>query len=233
MQQPRWSRWAGLILLCASSAGCAGLDASVPAVSEAPGGPETPVVPSTLWPTVDPLVDLATDRRLILRPAYASDQNFVGEVLYPVPRVLMRESAFAALGRVQDRLDALELRLVIWDAYRPHHVQRRMWELVPNPDFVADPAKGSRHNRGMAVDVTLADLAGDELLMPTAYDAFTPRARADTPIQEDRVRANRDLLITSMAAEGFTVLRTEWWHFDAAGWQGAAVLDVALDDFDR
>tara|TARA_R110002126_G_scaffold10067_10_gene45086 strand:+ start:20892 stop:21557 length:666 start_codon:yes stop_codon:yes gene_type:complete len=221
MQQPRWTRWIVSALLCASSAGCAGLVASAP------------VVPVTEWPTVDPLVDLATDRRLILRPAYASDQNFVGEVLYPVPRVLMRQSAFDALCRVQDRLDALDLRLVVWDAYRPHHVQRRMWELVPDPDFVADPARGSRHNRGMAVDVTLARLDGTVLTMPTAYDAFTPRARANTPIQEDDVRANRDLLIATMASEGFTVLRTEWWHFDAAGWQDAAVLDVALDEFGR
>ena len=219
MQSLRCTRWIAPALLVALGSGCA--------------TQVQPVVPETVWPTEDPLVDLATDRRLILRPAYASDRNFVGEVLYPVPRVLLRRSAFDALGRVQDRLDEIDLRLVVWDAYRPHHVQRRMWELVPDPDFVADPARGSRHNRGMAVDVTLARLDGTEVAMPTAYDAFTPRARADTPIHADDVRANRDLLIVTMAAEGFSVLRTEWWHFDAAGWQDAAVLDVALDEFGR
>ena len=109
-------------------------------------------------------------------------------------------------------------------------VQRRMWAIMPNPDYVADPANGSRHNRGAAVDVTLVDRDGRELEMPTPYDAFTPAARRDYADGSEAARRNRDLLTEVMSAEGFVGLVTEWWHFDAPNWRELPLLDVPLGD---
>ena len=93
---------------------------------------------------------------------------------------------------------------------------------------MADPSKGSRHNRGMAVDVTLVDGRGNRLPMPTDFDAFVPEARADAEVLEP-MRTNRRVLIEAMAAQGFGVLSSEWWHFDCDGWEERALLDVPVD----
>ena len=209
------------------SGGTVDLDEPVPGgASEQAGWPKLALQP----PTDDPLVDLGSlDPRLALHLSYGTEDNFVGEVLYPEPRALLRASAAARLVEVLDRLEGRGLALVVYDAYRPHAVQRRMWELIPDPDYVADPARGSRHNRGMAVDVGLCDLAGTPLEMPTAHDAFEPAAAADAPLPWGVARRNRDLLIEAMAASGFSVLRSEWWHFDAEGWQARGLLDVPIE----
>jgi D-alanyl-D-alanine dipeptidase len=187
-------------------------------------------VNAATMPTSEPvLVDLATVAptvRLDLR--YATPNNFTGRALYPVTRCLLRPAVAARLARVQSSLEARHLGLKVYDCYRPLSVQRQMWALVPDERYVADPAKGSRHNRGAAVDVTLVRPDGEELAMPTPFDDFSQRARIDYPQLPAAAVANRALLQQVMRAAGFTPLPTEWWHFDAPEWESFDLLDIPL-----
>ncbi len=179
----------------------------------------------------DPLVDLAAvDSRLVIELRYATENNFTGRRLYSAARCLLRRSAAERLVRVADRLEAEGLRLKVYDAYRPLAVQHELWRLVPDERYVAHPRKGSRHNRGAAVDVTLVDADGRELEMPTAYDDFTEAAHRDYAGGTEASRRNRDILAAAMEAEGFAGLPTEWWHFDAPGWESCRLLDIPLGE---
>lgn len=181
-------------------------------------------------PVEDPLVDLAAaDPRIQIELRYATDKNFIGSPLYPEARCLVRASVAARLSRVQDRLESEGYGLKVWDAYRPYSAQVRLWEIEPDPRHVADPRRGSRHNRGMAVDVTLVEGAGFELPMPTGFDDFTRAAEASYAEAGPVETANRELLIEAMEVEGFQVLSSEWWHFDAEGWERKPILDVPFD----
>ncbi|MEA2488299.1 MAG: zinc D-Ala-D-Ala dipeptidase, partial [Acidobacteriota bacterium] len=126
---------------------------------------------------------------------YATPNNFMKKTLYPEAKVYLRKPAAEALRDAQTELAALGLGLKVFDGYRPYRVTEAMWEPIRNPDFVADPKKGSRHNRGAAVDVTLIDMrTGEELPMPTPYDDFTARARHDFADLPPLVLANRGKL---------------------------------------
>jgi len=159
---------------------------------------------------------------------YATKDNFTHAVVYPAARCLLRPEASAALAKVQAELAAGGFGLKVWDCYRPLSVQRRFWELVPDPRYVADPKKGSRHNRGAAVDLTLVDAAGRELEMPTGYDDFSEAAHRASTAGSPAARANAARLEAAMARHGFKGLATEWWHFDFDGWQAFPLLDVPL-----
>ncbi|HXH40261.1 MAG TPA: M15 family metallopeptidase [Thermoanaerobaculia bacterium] len=170
------------------------------------------------------IIDLPRDVR------YATTNNFMHETLYPVPRVFLRRPAAIALHEVERELARQGLGLKIFDGYRPYRVTVRMWKPIRNPDFVADPAKGSRHNRGAAVDLTLIDLhTGRELPMPTGYDDFTPRARQDFSDLPAEAIANRATLRDVMKRHGFEPLPSEWWHFDFRGWEKFELLDLPLE----
>jgi D-alanyl-D-alanine dipeptidase len=178
-----------------------------------------------------PLADAARavpDAILDLR--YATPANFLGRAVYPPgARCLLLPPVAERLARAAARLRPEGLRLRLYDCYRPLAVQREMWRLVPRKGFVADPARGSNHNRAAAVDVGLAAADGAEVELPTAFDAFEPRARADARTGvSPAARRNRDLLRAAMEAEGFRVNRMEWWHFDAPEARGAPVLDAPL-----
>ncbi len=195
--------------------------------------------------------DLETHRRLTarssemalveLQPAipglrvdvrYATADNFMKHPLYPVARVFLRASAARALGEAQRELAAEGLGLKVFDGYRPYRVTEAMWEPIRNPDYVADPSKGSRHNRGAAVDLTLVNLTtGVELSMPTPYDDFTTRARHDFNDLPAEVLSNRTKLRDVMVRHGFEPLPSEWWHYDFAGWRAFPLMDVPLDAF--
>jgi len=167
--------------------------------------------------------------RLDLR--YATPHNFMKRVLYPEARAFLQRPAALALAEVNRKLRPRGLGVSVLDAYRPWRVTRQMWEQAPENwrriGYVADPQKGSRHNRGCAVDVSLYDLqTGRYLDMPGAYDEFTERAHADFAGGTTRQRANRDLLIAAMKAEGFEVLDVEWWHFDFRDWREYPILDL-------
>ena len=173
------------------------------------------------------LVDLATlDAEFVIETPYATERNFANTKFYPANRAFLERQAALRLVRVQKRLAAQGLGLKIFDGYRPLSVQKKMWEVMPDPNYVANPAKGSRHNRGCAVDVTLVDSAGNELPMPTRFDEFTERAHHDFVDLPADVLRNRQTLKAAMMAEGFEPLATEWWHYDAPGWQQYPVMDI-------
>ncbi|HYM61461.1 MAG TPA: M15 family metallopeptidase [Thermoanaerobaculia bacterium] len=187
---------------------------------------------------IDPtkrLVDVATAvPGIAIDVRYATTNNFMHERLYPVARVLVRAPVARALAQVEVELGRQGLGLKIFDGYRPYRVTERMWEPYKNPDFVADPAKGSRHNRGAAVDLTLIDLrSGAELLMPTPYDDFSPKAHHDFADLPADVLANRAKLRDVMTSNGFEPLPSEWWHYDFRGWQRFELMDIGLDELSR
>lgn len=169
------------------------------------------------------LVDLtAIDPRIRLDIRYAGANNFMGMPLYERAAAYLQRPAAEALGRAQKALAAQGYGLLIHDAYRPWFVTWMFWEATPPEDhmFVADPAKGSRHNRGCAVDLTLYDLkTGQVVEMPSRYDEFSDRAYADFIGGTTRQRAARAILRQAMVAEGFEVYPEEWWHFDYRDWR--------------
>jgi D-alanyl-D-alanine dipeptidase len=199
-----------------------------PVPAPAPAPPVIPAVPAAAAQAS--LVDVRSAcPGVVIDLRYATADNFLRQAVYPVARPLLHERAAERLCRVQTRLAKEGFGLVLYDGYRPLSVQRAMWKLVPDPRYVADPRKGSRHNRGGAVDVGLVDAQGTPLPMPTAFDDFTPRAAARAPADEP-ARGHRERLRTAMLAEGFRPVATEWWHFDAPGADRLPVLDVPLDD---
>ena len=163
---------------------------------------------------------------------YATADNFMKETLYPEARCLLRRETAAKLARVQKRLESQGLSLKIFDAYRPLSVQKKMWAKFPLEGYVANPAKGSNHNRGAAVDVTLTEKDGKEFLMPSAYDEFSERAHADYAGGTEPERKNRRILKEAMEAEGFAGISTEWWHFDDKEAKNYPVLDLPFSSVD-
>jgi zinc D-Ala-D-Ala dipeptidase len=168
---------------------------------------------------------------------YATRDNFTGERLYPVERCLLRPDVAARLARVQRRLAADGLGLLAWDCYRPFSVQRRLWALVPDARYVAEPVEhdgrpvaGSKHNRGAAVDVTLVDADGRPVEMPSGFDDFSERAHRGWPGATAAARDHATRLERAMTSEGFVPLPTEWWHFDAPDWERCGILDQPLGD---
>jgi D-alanyl-D-alanine dipeptidase len=180
------------------------------------------------------LVELtALDPTIRLDIRYATTRNFLGTPLYSQARAFLQRPAAEALVRVQHSLAAEGYGLLVHDAYRPWYVTRIFWDATPRElhRFVADPAEGSRHNRGCAVDLTLYDLkSGHEVGMPSLYDETTERAyptyRGGTAGQ----RRMRDLLRRHMEADGFAVYEFEWWHFDYRDWKSYRIGNVPFED---
>jgi D-alanyl-D-alanine dipeptidase len=173
------------------------------------------------------------DRTILLDVRYATSNNFLRWPVYPEARVFLQRPAAEAVVRAHRALAPQGYGLLLFDGYRPWYVTRIFWDAVPptQRDFVADPAEGSRHNRGCAVDLTLYVLAtGREVQMPSGYDDFSERAHPDytggTPAQ----RAARDALRRAMEAEGFAVNEREWWHYDCRDWQQYRIENVAFKD---
>lgn len=178
------------------------------------------------------LVDIRSiNPNIVLDIRYATTNNFLKEKLYPVAKCALRKEVAQKLSKVQKDLEEIGLGLKVFDCYRPLSVTKKMWEVLPDSRYVANPAKGSRHNRGAAVDVSLVDVkTGIELEMPTDYDDFSQKAWRDYDGNEPQVKKNSDLLASMMKKHGFEPLITEWWHFDAEGWEKFSILDVSLDD---
>ncbi len=180
------------------------------------------------------LVDLsALDPDLQFDIRYAGERNFLGVPVYSSAQALLQAEAAWALVKVQRALARDGLGLLIYDAYRPWYVTWIFWEATP-PElrgYVADPALGSRHNRGCAVDLTLYDLrTGMPLPMPTDYDDFSPAAHIDYPGGTDEERRNRDRLRRAMEAEGFEPFPPEWWHYDYRNWRDYPILNVPFEE---
>ena len=167
---------------------------------------------------------------ILLDIRYATTNNFTGKIVYPEARAFLVKDAALSLDSVQKELETIGLGLKIYDGYRPLSVQKKFWEIMPDERYVADPKKGSRHNRGMAVDLTLVDKNGKEMNMPTEYDDFTEKAHRDyMNLTEEQIK-NRKVLEDVMTKYGFTGLPTEWWHFDYKGWENYEVLDIDFKD---
>jgi len=200
------------------------------ALAATPPAPAPDLLPADLVE----ITDLDSTIRLDIR--YATTNNFMGERFYDAPRALLQRPAAEALVRAQHRLHALGYGLLIHDAYRPWSVTWMFWEATPDSQkiFVADPAAGSRHNRGAAVDLTLYDLTtGEPVRMPSGYDEFSERAYPNYTGGTVRERWHRDLLRAVLEAEGFHVYQYEWWHFDYDGWERYPILNVGFDSLRR
>lgn len=165
------------------------------------------------------LVELDSTIRLDIR--YASTNNFMGEIFYSSPRAFLQRPAAEGVVRANSWLRDRGYGLMIHDGYRPWYVTKMFWDATPESlrNFVADPASGSRHNRGCAIDLTLFDLeTGEVVTMPAGFDEMSPRSHADYPGGTSRQRWFRKLLRDAMEAQGFTVYVDEWWHFDHEDW---------------
>lgn len=180
------------------------------------------------------LVDLHRfDPRLVLDIRYATKDNFAKRQVYPEARAFLQRPAAEALKRVNDRLAGQGIGLIIYDGYRPWAVTKIFWDITPqeSKDFVADPARGSRHNRGCAVDVGLVDLKTSKPLpMPSGYDEFTERAYPTYAGGTEESRRNRETLRAAMEAEGYQVYPYEWWHFDYPGWNKYRIMNVPFGE---
>ncbi len=179
------------------------------------------------------LVELTKlDPSIKLEIRYATTNNLFGTVFYSEARAFMQRPAAEALVRVNRKLKQMGYGLLVHDAYRPWYVTKVFWDATPDDKklFVADPSKGSRHNRGCAVDLTLYDLKTRKPVeMVSTYDETTGRAYADYPGGTSLQRWYRNLLRTAMESEGFTVYEAEWWHFDYKDWQKYPIGNLPFD----
>ena len=187
--------------------------------------PTTAVVETTLPETVPPTTipepaDADFVRVLDYLPnaaqslPYATEDNFTGQVIYDFTDVYLRYGTVKKLQKVNDDLALLGLTVKIWDGFRPVSAQYRLWEAVPNPTYVANPNVGfSSHSRGNTVDLTLIDLQGNELEMPTGFDDFSAKADRDYSDCSEAERANAEILEALMEKHGFRGYAGEWWHF--------------------
>lgn len=202
-------------------------DSTTASVPSQPRLTPTQTIAQSPLPYEARLIDIrSVNNKIALDIRYATENNFLKRKLYPVARCVLRGAAVKPLSQVQDDLAKQGLGLKVYDCYRPLSIQKQMWAVLPDSNYVANPAKGSRHNRGAAVDVTLVDRNGKELEMPSGFDDFTERAHRDYKGGSPQSLKNRQRLEDAMKKYGFIPLATEWWHFDAPGWENFSVLDI-------
>lgn len=161
---------------------------------------------------------------------YATKNNFMGQVMYKQARAFARKEVVEQLRKIQTSLNKKGYSLKIFDGYRPYSITVTFYQKASDKAFVANPSKGSIHNRGCAVDLTLVDLkTGKDLVMPTPYDSFSAAAAANYPKASAEALKNRTLLISTMQQHGFSVMPNEWWHFDYKGWQNYELMDIPFE----
>jgi len=180
-------------------------------------------------PDLVELVKLDPSIHLDIR--YATSNNFMGRPMYREARAFLQRPAAEALARAHQQFRAQGYGLLIFDGYRPWSVTKAFWEAATPEQrrigFVANPARGSKHNRGCAVDLTLFELStGKEVLMPSGYDEFSERASPSFEGGPPEARQRRDLLRAAMEAQGFKVIREEWWHFDYQDWKEYRIQNI-------
>ena len=181
-------------------------------------------------PDLVELIKLDPKFKLDIR--YASKNNFVGHAVYKEAKAFLQRSAAEALIRAHRKANRHGYGFIIFDAYRPWSVTKLFWDRFPQDRaYLADPAKGSRHNRGCAVDVSLYDLrTGQAVSMPSQFDDFTEKAHPDYKGGTAAQRKARDQLRFWMESEGFTVYENEWWHFDCKEWREYPILNIPFRD---
>lgn len=178
------------------------------------------------------LVDISTlSKEFVIELKYATEDNFTGRKIYPIALCALQASTARKLIAANKELLEKGLRLKIWDAYRPLSVQKIMWDIMPADDFVADPSRGgSIHNGGYAVDVTLVDIEGKELEMPTGFDDFTARASRSSCSMSPMAAANLAVLTKVMKKHGFRSINSEWWHYYDEDLKERIPLDISLEE---
>ena len=170
------------------------------------------VIPSD-WRKIDPATS-----GIILDIRYAGTNNFTGQIIYPCAACYLRPILADKLLEINNKLhDDLRWTLKVFDCYRPASAQQKLWDIVPNPNYVTPPEKGSMHNRGMAVDLTLVDEWGKERDMGTHFDYFGVESHTGYLGLSDEILGNRRVLQHYMMEAGFQPIRTEWWHFYYGG----------------
>lgn len=177
--------------------------------------------PSDLVEVAAVIPDAVIDMR------YATKDNFTGDVLYPKAVCKLRRAVAKRLAKAAAALRTQDRRLLLWDCYRPHSIQKLLWKKVPDPRYVANPKAGSKHNRGAAVDVALVDKDGKPVVLPTKFDDFSRAAHRDRALAGDQ-GAEARRLAKAMRAAGFSGMPTEWWHFDAPDSASYALSDEPL-----
>ncbi len=164
---------------------------------------------------------------------YATTNNFTGEVIYHLPRAYARKSVATSLQKAQEEFKKHGVGIKIFDAYRPYKATVKFYEVYHDTTYVASPYRGSRHNRGCAIDMTIVDLkTGKEITMPTEFDSFKKEAWPYSPVKDPQIKKNRDLLIRVMEHHGFKVNGSEWWHFDFIGWKNYEVMDIDFEELE-
>ncbi|MGH9967850.1 MAG: M15 family metallopeptidase [Pyrinomonadaceae bacterium] len=182
-------------------------------------------------PDLVELVKLDPTIRLDIR--YATKNNFLGRSVYKQARAFLQRPAAEALVRVNQALHKQGYGLVIFDAYRPWSVTKIFWDATPDDKkiFVADPSKGSRHNRGCAVDLSMFALKTGEIVrMPSEYDEMTERAHINYSCASTDSQMLHEMLRAAMEAEGFAVYEPEWWHYDYKDWKEYGILNVKFSE---
>lgn len=170
---------------------------------------------------------------IILEIGYATEKNFTGKKIYTLARAYVRKPVATALRQAQAEFKKMGYGIKVYDAYRPYKATVKFYEEYHDTTYVASPYRGSRHNRGCALDMTIIDLkTGKELPMPTPWDAFDTQAWPTAVISDPIIRKNRDLLIAVMERNGFTVYEHEWWHFDFNGWKNYEVMDIDFEELE-
>ena len=190
-------------------------------------------ITSILWAQrPSDLVDIQkinADIQLDIR--YATKNNFLGKAVYPQCRCFVRYAVAVRLDSIQKELEQIGLGLKIFDGFRPIVIQKKMWEVMPDSRYVANPYDGgSRHNRGAAVDISLVDSGGKELDMPTDFDDFSQTAHHSYQNLSTTKKRNRWILRTIMEKYGFSPISSEWWHYDLKNWQEFDIIDVPLEE---
>jgi D-alanyl-D-alanine dipeptidase len=182
-------------------------------------------------PELVEIIGLDPTIRLDIR--YATKNNFTGHAVYKQARAFLQRPAAEALLRVNAALRQQGYGLLVFDGYRPWAVTKAFWDFTPEAlrEFVADPQKGSRHNRGCAVDLTMFELkSGRQVKMPSEYDEMTERSHINYQCALPEARSLRDALRAAMEAEGFKVYEPEWWHYDYKDWREYPILNISFKE---
>jgi D-alanyl-D-alanine dipeptidase len=199
---------------------------------------QSPEPPKEAGPFRQPdLVEIIKlDPTIKLDIRYATRNNFLGRTVYKQARAFLQRPAAQALVRINQALRKQGYGLIVHDGYRPWYVTKIFWDVTPADKkiFVADPAQGSRHNRGCAVDLSLFDLkTGQEVKMPGEYDEMTERSHINYACASPEAKRLRELLRAAMEAEGFAVYEPEWWHYDYKDWKEYPIMNVKFSEIGK
>ncbi|HHW47103.1 MAG TPA: D-alanyl-D-alanine dipeptidase [Clostridiaceae bacterium] len=181
---------------------------------------------------IEGLVELIKlDDSFVIDIKYATTDNFTGKKIYSSARCFIHKNTAKKLIAANNEFKSLGYRIKVFDAYRPYSAQQILWDAAPDKSYIANPKKGSVHNKGAAVDITLVDEHGNELPMPSNYDEMTKRSHLNYKDCDEQLIKNRELLGSIMVKHGFKRISTEWWHFDDTDAKKYPILDIPFESF--